>query len=60
MLERRPFVYPPVEVFRKLTPRQKQEFVEALKERLHLPIRDGTAGDPQSYELQRSSRDVQN
>ena len=57
MAERPQFIYLPVEAFRKLTPLQKQEYVVVLQKHLDVPIRVDTAHYPQSYELQRSTRD---
>lgn len=50
MLERPPFVYLSVEAFRKLTPQQKQEYVQALKEHLEVPNRKVAADHSHSAE----------
>ena len=44
----RQFAYLSVEAFRKLTPKQKQEFVVALKEHLHVPLRAAPADQSHS------------
>ena len=50
MLERAPFVFLSVEAFRKLTPQQKQEYVQALKDHLEVPNRKVAPDNSRSAE----------
>ena len=44
------FVYLSVEAFRKLTPQQKQAYVQTLKDHLDVPMREVAADHSQSVE----------
>ena len=44
------FIYLSVEAFRKLTPQQKQEYVQALKDHLDVPNRAVASDQPRFAE----------